>query len=147
MENAWIYVAPIPERLTVLCEGQQPTDIEIKGSGILTFLSVCMGYESTVLIRSISIHSINNTDRDINKPVNLTHDCCEMTVNTLPLGKIQLEIPVKSIPTHDGELHLANHKVKNVQKLVDEQEWKFIHTAKGSMSLSCVFKTDFYSVL
>ena len=70
-----------------------------------------------------------------------------MTVDTLPLGKIQLEIPVKSIPTHEGELHLANHKVENVQKLVDEQEWKFIHTAKGSMSSSSVFKTMIFLVL
>ena len=134
-------MAPVPEHLTVLCEGQQPTDIDIKGSGVLTFLSACTGYGNTVLIRSIIIRSTNNTDRGINKPVNSTHDCCEMTVDTLPLGKIQLEIPVKSIPTHGGELHLANHKVENVQKLVDEQEWKFIHTAKESMSLSSVFKT------
>ena len=40
-ENAWIYVAPVPDRLTVLCEGQQPTGIEIKGSGVLIFLSAC----------------------------------------------------------------------------------------------------------
>ena len=68
-------MAPVPERLTVLCESQQPTDIEIKGSGVLTFLSACTGYGSTVLIRSISIHSVSNTDRDVKKPVNLTHDC------------------------------------------------------------------------
>jgi len=63
-----------------------------------------------------------------------------MTVDTIPLGKMQLEIPVKSIPTHSGDLHLANHKVENVQQ-VDELEWKFIPTAKGSMSVSSVFKT------
>jgi hypothetical protein len=34
-----------------------------------------------------------------------------MTVDALPLGEIKLETPIKSIPTHDGELHLANHKV------------------------------------
>jgi len=32
-DNAWIYVAPVPESLTVLCEGQKPSDIEIKGNG------------------------------------------------------------------------------------------------------------------
>ena len=140
-ENAWIYVAPVPERLTVLCEGQKPTDVEIKGSGVLSFLSACTGYGNTVIIRSLSVHSVNNTDKDINKPVNLTHDCCEMTVDALPLDELQLEIPVKSIPTHDGELHLANHRVENVQKLVEEQEWKFAHTVKKNMSLSSVFNT------
>jgi hypothetical protein len=37
-------------------------------------------------------------------------------------------------------------KVQNVQKLVDEQEWKFIHTAKGSMSLLSVVKTMIFVV-
>jgi len=47
-----------------------------------------------------------------------------MTIDALPLGEVKLEIPIKGIPTHDGDLHLANHKVDTVQKLVDEQEWK-----------------------
>ena len=33
-DNAWIYMAPVPERLTVLCIGQKPTDIEI---GVLVY--------------------------------------------------------------------------------------------------------------
>ena len=93
---------------------------------------------NTVIIRSHSVHSVNNTDKDINKPVNLTHDCCEMTFDALSLGKLQLETPVKSIATHDGELHLANHKVENVQKLVEEQEWKFTHTGKKNVIVICV---------
>jgi hypothetical protein len=36
-DNAWIYVAPVPEHLTVLCTGQKPTDTEIAGSGVFTF--------------------------------------------------------------------------------------------------------------
>jgi outer membrane biogenesis lipoprotein LolB len=47
-----------------------------------------------------------------------------MTIDALPLGEVKLEIPIKGIPTHDRDLHLANHKVDTVQKLVDEQEWK-----------------------
>jgi hypothetical protein len=42
-DNAWIYVSPAPESLTVLCKGQKPTDVEIKVSGVLTFLSDCTG--------------------------------------------------------------------------------------------------------
>ena len=86
------------------------------------------------MIRSLTVHFINNTGKDINQPLNLTHDCCEMNVDALPLGELQLEIPIKSIPTHDGDLHFANHKVENVQKLVDEQEWKVTHTAEKNVS-------------
>jgi hypothetical protein len=38
-DNVWICVAPVPERLTVLCIGQKPTGIEMSSSGVLTFLS------------------------------------------------------------------------------------------------------------
>jgi len=43
-DNKRMYVAPVPERLKVLCIGQKPTDIEITGSVVLTFLSACTGY-------------------------------------------------------------------------------------------------------
>ena len=73
-DNAWIYVAPVPEHLTVLCAGLKPTDVEITGSGVLTFLAACTGYGSTYL----TVHSVNDTAKGINKPLNFTHDCCEM---------------------------------------------------------------------
>ena len=145
-DNAWIYMAPVPERLTVLCIGQKPTDIEIGilvyGSfGVLIFLSACTGYGNTVIIRFLTLHPVNNTVKDINQPLNLTHDNCEMTVDALSLGEIQLETPIKSIPTHDGDLHFANHEVESVQKLVDEQEWKVKHSAGKNMSLLSMIGT------
>jgi len=146
-DSAWIYVAPVPESLTVLCMGQKPTDIEIIGSGVLIFLSTCTSYGNTVKIRSLTVHSVNNTNKGINKPLNLTHDCCEMTIDALPLGEIQLETPIKSILTHDGDLHLANHKVENVLKLADEQEWKGKHTAQKNMSLLSMIGTMVFVVL
>jgi hypothetical protein len=51
-------VAPVPERLTVICIGQKPTDVEITGSGLLTYLSACRGYGNTVIIRSLTVHSV-----------------------------------------------------------------------------------------
>jgi hypothetical protein len=35
-DNVWLYVAPIPSQMTVLCSGQEPTDIEIRNNAILT---------------------------------------------------------------------------------------------------------------
>jgi hypothetical protein len=90
-ENTWIYVAPVPEHITVLCIGQKPTDTEITGSGVLTFLSVTTGYGNIFTIRSLPILSFNNTDKGINQPFYLTHDCCEMIIDALLLGERQLE--------------------------------------------------------
>ena len=60
-DNAWIYVAPVPDHLTVACTGHKPTDVEITGSGVLTFLAACTSYGNTAIIRSFAVHSINNT--------------------------------------------------------------------------------------
>ena len=134
-------MTPVPERLTVIFKGQKHTDIEIKDSGVLRFLSDCTGYGNNVVIRCLTIHSVNNTAKDTNHLLNLTPDCCEMTIDALPLGEVKLEIPIKGISTHDGDLHLANHKVATVQKLVDEQEWKVKNTAEKKMSLLSMIGT------
>jgi hypothetical protein len=49
-DNSWIYVAPAMTRMTVLCSDQNPTDIDIEGSGILTFLADCTGYGDQAMI-------------------------------------------------------------------------------------------------
>jgi hypothetical protein len=144
-DNAWIYVAPVPEHLTVLHTGQKSADVEITGSGVLTFLAASTGYENTAIIRSLTVHSVNNTAKGINQPLNFTNDCCEINVDTLPSGAIQLEAPIKSIQTHDENLHLANHKIDNVQKLV-EQEQNVTHTSGKNMSFLSLIVTDFFSV-
>jgi hypothetical protein len=69
-----------------------------------------------------------------------------MTVDALPLGEIRLETPIKSIPTNDGDLHLANHKDENVQKLVDEKERKVMHAAEKNMSLLSMFGTMSFDI-
>jgi hypothetical protein len=41
------------------------------------------------------------------------------SLDALPLGEIQSETPIRSIPTHDGVLKLANHKDESFYKIVD----------------------------
>jgi hypothetical protein len=67
-------VAPAPESLTVLCKGQKSTDIEIKGSGVLTVMSDCTGYGNNVVITTLTVHSVNNTGKSIH-PLNLAPNC------------------------------------------------------------------------
>jgi hypothetical protein len=135
-ENTWLYVAPVPERLTVLCSGQEPIAVEIKGDGVLTFVSACTGY-GNVIIRSLTVQSVNNTGKDSYQPLDLSHDCCEMTIDTLALGEINFETPINSIPNHDEELHVAVRKVQNVERLVNEQEAN--HTGKERISSLSLF--------
>jgi len=70
-----------------------------------------------------------------------------MTVEALPLGEIQLETQIKTISTHDGDLHLAKNIVENVRKLVDEQEWKITHTAEKNTSLLSMIASMVFVVI
>jgi hypothetical protein len=47
---------------------------------------------------------------------------------TANLNDIHLELPLKNIVNRLEDLRLASHKVKEVDKLISEQEWKFKQT-------------------
>jgi hypothetical protein len=49
--NEWLYVAPRADTLTVLCSGQEPTNVEIYGTGKLEFHSFCKGYGRKIFFR------------------------------------------------------------------------------------------------
>ncbi|PNF34241.1 hypothetical protein B7P43_G17488 [Cryptotermes secundus] len=133
--NSWIYIAPVPSQMTILCPAQQPTELEIKNSGILSFLLDCTGYSNKVMIRSITSHYVNHTGKDIIPALYLPLDCCENDKTKIHLDELQLETPLKNVLTHNDELRLASHKVEDVEKLIEEQEWKLKHE-KSTRQLS-----------
>jgi hypothetical protein len=98
-KNSWIYIAPVPSQMTILCPDQQPADLEIKDSGILSFFTDCTGYSDRIMIRSITSHYANHTRKDIIPALNLPLDCCERDGSKIHLDELQLEAPLKNIPT------------------------------------------------
>jgi hypothetical protein len=113
--------------MTILCPDQQPTELEIKGNGILSFLTDCTGYSDKIMIRSVTSHYVNQTRKDIIPALYLPFDFCESEGTKIHLDELQLETPLKNILTHNDELQLASYKVNDVQKLIEEQEWKLKH--------------------
>jgi len=75
-DNEWLYVAPQPDVLTVLCPKQEPSDIEITGTGKLILDSTCKAYGSRVLIQAQTIKTSNNTEKDTIPSLSLEFDCC-----------------------------------------------------------------------
>jgi hypothetical protein len=140
VDNTWLFEAPVPERLTVVCKGHNPTDVEDTNSGVLTFLSECTGHGINVMIKSFVVQSINNTGKPDHRPLSLPPDCCEGTVTVLPLGELKLNLP-KGVVTHSEELHVAKHKVDNVKRIVDEQTGKATGTTGRSLSFSYMLGT------
>ena len=85
--NVWLYVAPHPEHFTILCSGQDPTDLTINGLGKITFLKPCTGYGQSVVIQTYVSTKVNNTDKDI---IPLEYDCCESIGSRQALNDLQL---------------------------------------------------------
>jgi hypothetical protein len=83
--------------MTILCSDQNPTDIEMEGSGILTFLADCVCSGEKAMIRSLTSQYLNRTQKDIIPPLYLPFNCCETSENRIHLDKLQLEMPLKYI--------------------------------------------------
>jgi hypothetical protein len=58
--------------LTVLCSKQEPSDIEIVGTGKLVLHSACKAYGARVLVQAKTIMTTNNNDKYIIPPHSLT---------------------------------------------------------------------------
>jgi len=122
--NEWLYVAPRPDVLTVLCSKQEPSDIEIVGTGKLILHNACKAYGARVLIQAQTIMTFNNTEKDVIPPLSLEYDCCTSEGKPAKLKDFHLELPLKNIVNRLEDLRLASHKVEEVDKLISEQEWK-----------------------
>jgi hypothetical protein len=71
-DNSWLYVAPVPSQMTVICSGQEPMDVELKDIGILTFLADCTGYSDKAILKSVTTHYINKHPKVYYSPVIFT---------------------------------------------------------------------------
>jgi hypothetical protein len=123
-DNEWLYIVPRPDVLTVLCPKQDPSDIEITGTGKLILHSTCKAYGSRVFLQAQTIKTSNNTEKHIIPSLSSEFDCCISEGKTTKLNNVQLELPMKSIVNRLEDLGLASHKVEEVDKLIFEQEWK-----------------------
>lgn len=125
-DNEWLYVAPRPEALTILCTGQKPSDLEVLGTGKLILHDACKAYGARVLIQAQLVLTTNNTNKDIIPPLSLEYDCCglDLKVNPGKLSEIRLDLPTKNIVNRLEDLRLASHKVEEVEQLISDQEWK-----------------------
>jgi hypothetical protein len=79
--NEWLFVAPKPEVLTVLCSRHESSDVTLIGTGTLKQNNLCKGYGSRILIQAQLTVSTNNSDKDIIPHLPLGFDCCEVQEN------------------------------------------------------------------
>ena len=126
--NEWLFVAPKPEVLTILCSKHEPSDVTLIGTGKLRLNNMCKGYGSRILIQTELTISTNNSDKDIIPHLPLEFECCEVQGKNFSLNNIHLNLPLNNVVHHLDDLKVANHKVEEVERLIEEQEWKLKHS-------------------
>lgn len=62
--------------------------------------------------------------------VELSFDCCETPEETATFEKLEFDVPLQNVLSHNDDLKFAGHKIEEIQKLIDDQEWKLNHNEK-----------------
>jgi len=125
--NEWLFVAPAPDVLTVLCSKHEPMDVKLSGTGKLQLNPMCKAYGSRFFIQSHAAIVSNRTNKDIIPPMSLEYDCCGSIDRKSKLNELRLHILLRSVAGSLDYLKIASHKVEDVEKLILEQEWKVKH--------------------
>jgi hypothetical protein len=76
---------------------------------------------------------VQSMERDTGSPVDLGLNCGELAIKNYLTW--MTESPLRSIFTHYNELDLTSCKMKNVEELIDEHEWKMSQSMRLSYAL------------
>ena len=98
-DNTWIYFAPQPDTVTILCQNENPVDVNFKGVGKLQIYKGCKGYGATAIL--YSSFNIGNTSTrvkgDFLSQVTLQYDCCEELGMKINLSKLTMDLTYKKL--------------------------------------------------
>jgi len=127
--NSWIFYAPQPDIITVLCYDQRPVDVNPKGIGKLRLYPGCKGYSIHTLLYGISVAGNTSVQvaEDFVSQIDLNHVCCEELNAKVNLCQTPVNIACKKTTAHLEDLRSASTKVSDLIKSVDEKQWKNHH--------------------
>jgi len=128
-DNTWIYFAPQPDTVTILCQNENPVDVNFKGIGKLQIYKGCKGYGATAILHSsFNIGSANTRIKgDFLSQVTLQYDCCEELGMQINLSRLIMDLTYKKTVSHLDDLKYASKKVSDLLEDVKEQEWRNNH--------------------
>ena len=127
--NSWIYFAPHPDIMTILCYDKNPADIHLKGVGKLQVRPGCKGYSTSTLLYGSSV--VGNTSAqimgDLVSQIDLQYACCEELGVKVNFSQLPMEIAYRKTVAHLDDLRYASTSVSELLEEVNEQEWKNNH--------------------
>ena len=116
--NEWIFITNQILELTLTCSSTHLEDVELKFTGIIRLEPECKGYtQSTILEPTQEITT--NRSHKINM-YNIAEDsCCFRKQSNLTINPVRLS-PVKITNLRTGEFKYLNHKLMQLDKLLQE---------------------------
>jgi len=129
-DNEWIYYVPSKDSITVLCAGQDPIDIPLKGAGKLFVVSNCKGYSRAALLQPLRAGKVNTSITQEHRliQVKLHNEWCEELGTRVNLSKLNLNLNFRQTVSHADDLKYAGIKIKDLEKHVLEHEWREKHS-------------------
>jgi nucleoside diphosphate kinase len=131
-DNEWIYYVPSKDSITILCNGQDPIDIPLKGAGKLSIEPNCKGYSRAALLQPLRAGKMNTSRAREHRliQVQLHDECCEELGTRVDLSKLNLNLNFRQTISHAEELKYAGIKVKDLERHILEHEWKEKHSSQ-----------------
>ena len=140
--NSWIYFAPHPDIMTLLCHDNNPVDFRLKVVGNLQVHTRCKGYSTSTLLYGRSI--VGNTSVQITgdrlSHIDLQYACCEELGVKVNFSHLTLEIAYRKTVAHLDYLRYSSTRFFELLEEVNGQELKNNHvTYRNTQSASLFF--------
>jgi len=115
--------------MTVLCADRDPIDIPLRGAGKLVLDPTCKGYSKAALLQPVRVIKAygSRSRNNILIQVKLQNECCEELGTRLNLSTLKLDLNFRETVSHADDLKYVGVKVKDLQKHIQEHEWRSRH--------------------
>jgi hypothetical protein len=110
--NTLIYLAPVSDTMTILCNNEHLVDVSTKGKGTLQAQPGCKGYSTTAILYG-NFNAGNVTTQmkgDLISQVPLQYDCCEDLGIHVNLSKLTMDLAYKRTVSHLDNMKYATRK-------------------------------------
>jgi hypothetical protein len=122
--NKWSFATSHKERLTIMCNNLETSDIILQGTGVLSMFSRCDALGPTTKLQAQISFTSNRTDKDFILNVTMHYDCCEHLGSRVKVDTIKLipEVSLKNILIHSNAFKYASHSVEQVERFIIQNE-------------------------
>jgi hypothetical protein len=141
--NEWLYFAPATESVTILCTDKDPSDVTLTGVGKIALNPGCKGYSSVALLQTNVLLKAKAVKReDIISRIPFDLDCLEEIGIRFNTSNSPINFEFKHVASHLDDLRHASYKISELEKEINEQEWK-----NHQSSTHATYSTIVYIVL